>query len=168
MTNFRENILKNTEKPLKNNKKWRNCAAYNSALAKCGAENPNWKARKIIRKKLFNFVFFLKFTSLKKHFARAHLSWTFSSSNSPHFANTFSLYAIAPKICLNFWILIRRKSEKKLNENLTKLNRKNIYLKTKNRKKRVWKIVAENLQTEKNCYLSMRKKLEYKIIEYFL
>ena len=41
LTNFRENILKNTEKPLKNNKKWRNCAAYNRALAKCGAENPN-------------------------------------------------------------------------------------------------------------------------------
>ena len=52
------------------------CTAANRALAKCGAENPNWKAGKIIRKKLFNFVFFCKFTSLKKLLASVCLSWT--------------------------------------------------------------------------------------------
>ena len=69
MTNLLENIWKNCWK-------MENCAAHNMALAKCGAENPNWKAGKIIRKKLFNFVFFSKFTSLKKLLASVCLSWT--------------------------------------------------------------------------------------------
>ena len=125
-------------------------------LAKCGLEF-YVELIKFAFAAAFHIVFFHNLVNLKKHRLRLgilELKFFEFPALRQYF---FVVCNCLKKFRLKFWILILQKSEKNSHLNLTKFNRKNIFMKTKLKKINAWKFAVENLQTEKICCLTMKK-----------
>ena len=110
-----------------------------------------------IRKNHFLFALFCILANRKNGFATFVQSCKFRLSNPLLRKAQKRSVQLPKKFRLKFWILILQKSEKNSHLNLTKFNRKKIFMKTKLKKINAWKFAVENLQTEKICCLTMKK-----------
>ena len=123
-----------------------------------------WSLRwidKFFIRRCFSYCFLCNLVNLKKHRLRLwilELKFFEFPALRQYF---FVVCNCLKKFRLKFWILILQKSEENSHLNLTKFNRKKIFVKTKLKKINAWKICSWKSSNWKNLLFNNEKTKNY-------